>query len=61
MNPKNIGSTFDSWLHEEDIYQETTSKVITRVLARQVEAVIPEQKAFKQSVPSAPSRKRRLL
>jgi antitoxin HicB len=38
MKKKNIGSSFDSWLREEGIYEETTSTAIKRVLARQVEA-----------------------
>jgi hypothetical protein len=38
MEKKNIGSSFDSWLREEGIYEETTSTAIKRVLARQVEA-----------------------
>jgi len=37
MKKKNIGSSFDSWLREEGIYEETTSTAIKRVLARQVE------------------------
>ena len=35
MKEKNIGSTFDSWLREEGIYQEVTATAIKRVLARQ--------------------------
>jgi hypothetical protein len=38
MKKKNIGSSFDSWLREEGIYEEITSTAIKRVLARQVEA-----------------------
>ena len=38
MKKKNIGSTFDSWLREEGIYEETISAAIKRVLARQIEA-----------------------
>jgi antitoxin HicB len=34
MKKKNIGSSFDSWLREEGIYEATTSIAIKRVLAR---------------------------
>ena len=35
MKEKNIGSSFDSWLKEEGIYEEATSKAIKRVPAQQ--------------------------
>ena len=47
MKKKNIGSSFDSWLREEGIYEETTSTAIKRVLARQVEAAKKEQNVSK--------------
>jgi antitoxin HicB len=40
---KNIGSSFDSWLREEGIYEEVTATAIKRVLARQVEAAMKEK------------------
>lgn len=43
MKKKNLGSSFDSWLREEGIYNETASTAIKRVLARQVEAAMKEQ------------------
>jgi antitoxin HicB len=43
MKKDNIGSSFDSWLHEEGIYQEATATAIKRVLARQVEAAMKEK------------------
>ena len=43
MKKNNIGSSFDSWLHEEGIYQEATATAIKRVLARQVEAAMKEK------------------
>ncbi len=43
MKKKNLGSSFDSWLREEGIYEETTSVAIKRVLARQVEAAMKEK------------------
>ena len=45
MKKKNIGSSFDSWLREEDIYEETSSAAIKRVLARQIEAAMKEENA----------------
>ena len=47
MNKKNIGSSFDSWLREEGIYEETTATAIKRVLARQLEAAMEEQNLSK--------------
>ena len=43
MKKKNIGSSFDSWLREEGIYEETSANAIKRVLARQVEAAMQER------------------
>ena len=43
MKKTNIGSSFDSWLREEGIYQEVTATAIKRVLARQVEAAMKEK------------------
>src|SRR5262245_29212141 len=42
---KNIGSSFDSWLREEGIYEEVSATAVKRVLARQVEAAM-QQKGF---------------
>jgi len=47
MKKKNVGSTFDQWLREEGIYEETTSAAIKRVLARQIEAAMREQSVSK--------------
>jgi len=44
MKKKNIGSTFDSWLREEGIYEEVSAAAIKRVLARQLAAAMKEQK-----------------
>jgi hypothetical protein len=35
MRKKNVGSSFDDWLREEGIYEETAAFAIKRVLARQ--------------------------
>ena len=43
MKAKNIGSSFDSWLREEGLYEEVSANAIKRVLARQVEAAMQEQ------------------
>lgn len=43
MKRKNIGSTVDSWLREEGIYEEVSAAAIKRVLARQVEAAMKEK------------------
>ena len=47
MKKKHIGSSFDSWLREEGIYEQTTSKAIKRVLARQVEAAMKAEQVSK--------------
>ncbi|SPF38701.1 Transcriptional regulator, Fis family [Candidatus Sulfopaludibacter sp. SbA4] len=47
MKRQNIGSSFDSWLKEEGIYEEVTARAIKRVLARQVEAAMNEKKISK--------------
>jgi antitoxin HicB len=44
MKKTNVGSSFDSWLREEGIYEEASSVAIKRVLARQLEAAMQEQK-----------------
>jgi antitoxin HicB len=45
MKKKNIGSTFDSWLRQEGLYEEVSATAIKRVVARQVEAAM-EQKGL---------------
>ena len=47
MKKKYLGSSFDSWLREEGIYEEVTAKAIKRVLARQVEAAMNEKQYSK--------------
>jgi antitoxin HicB len=47
MKKRNIGSSFDSWLREEGIYEEVSANAIKRVLARQVEAAMREKKFSK--------------
>jgi uncharacterized protein YidB (DUF937 family) len=48
MKKTNIGSTVDSWLREEGIYEEVSATAIKRVIARQVEAAMQE-KGFSKS------------
>ena len=43
MKKKNIGSTFDSWLRHEGLYEEVSATAIKRVVARQVEAAMHQK------------------
>jgi antitoxin HicB len=43
MKKTNIGSSFDSWLREEGLYEEVTASAIKRTLARQVEEAMKEK------------------
>jgi DNA-binding Xre family transcriptional regulator len=43
VKKKNIGSSLDSWLREEGIYEEVSANAIKRVLARQVQAAMREK------------------
>ncbi len=43
MKKKNIGSSFDSWLREEGIYEEVSATAIKRVVARQVEIAMQQK------------------
>jgi antitoxin HicB len=43
MKKKNIGSSVDSLLREDGIYEEVTASAIKRVLARQVSAAMKEK------------------
>ena len=43
MKKKNIGSTFDSWLREEGLYEEVNATAIKRVIARQVETAMQQR------------------
>lgn len=50
MKKKHIGSSFDSWLHEEGLYEEVTAAAIKRVLARQVAAAMKERNLTKAAM-----------
>jgi antitoxin HicB len=47
MKKTNVGSSFDSWLREEGIYEEVAASALKRVLARQVEAAMKEKQLSK--------------
>jgi hypothetical protein len=47
MKKKNIGSTFDSYLREEGIYEDVSAAAIKRVVARQIEAAMHQEKLTK--------------
>ena len=47
MKRKNIGSSVDSWLRAEGIYEEVSAGTIKRVLSRQVEAAMKEKRFSK--------------
>jgi DNA-binding Xre family transcriptional regulator len=47
MKDKNIGSSFDSWLREEGIYEDVSATALKRVLARQVAAAMQEKQFSK--------------
>ena len=49
---KHIGSSFDSWLHEEGFYEEVTGAAIKRVLSRQIAEAMAEQKLTKTEMAS---------
>ena len=45
-----VGSSVDSWLRDEGIYEQTTASAIKRVLARQVEQAMKEQNVSKSEM-----------
>lgn len=47
MKPSHIGSSIDDWLRDEGTYEETTSRAIKRVLARQLEGAMRAQNVSK--------------
>jgi DNA-binding Xre family transcriptional regulator len=47
MKRKNIGSSLDSLLREDGIYEEVTAAAVKRVLARQLEAAMKERRISK--------------
>ena len=47
MKKTHVGSSVDSWLREEGLYERTTSRAIKRVLARQLQAAMQAQNVSK--------------
>ena len=47
MTDARIGSPFDDFLKEEGIYEEVSARAIKRVLARQLDALMVDQKITK--------------
>lgn len=50
MNKKNIGSSFDDFLKEEGILEETHEAAVKRVLAYQIEKAMKEQNISKSDM-----------
>lgn len=49
---KKTGSSFDSWLREEGIYEEVAGAAIKRVLSRQIVEAMAEQNISKTEMAS---------
>ena len=47
MTDARIGSPFDDFLKEEGLYEEVSARAIKRVLARQLDALMVDQKITK--------------
>jgi DNA-binding Xre family transcriptional regulator len=45
-----IGSSFDDFLKEENLYEETTARAIKRVIARQLDALMQDQGLSKSNL-----------
>jgi antitoxin HicB len=45
-----IGSSFDDFLKEEGLYEETTARAIKRVIARQLDALMQDQGISKSNL-----------
>jgi hypothetical protein len=43
MDSERIGSTLDSWLKEEGIYEEVTARATQRVLVRQAASAMTDE------------------
>jgi antitoxin HicB len=50
MKKKNIGSTFDSFLREQGMYERVSAAAIKRVVARQVEGAMQKIGSTKAEV-----------
>ena len=49
---KHIGSSFDSWLCEEGLYEEVSGAAIKRVLSRQIAEAMAEKQITKTEMAS---------
>jgi hypothetical protein len=49
-NKGRIGSSFDSYLKEDGIYEEVTARAIKRVIARQLDALMENQGLTKSAL-----------
>jgi antitoxin HicB len=49
---KHVGSTFDSFLREEGVYEEVTAAAIKRVLSRQIAEAMVEKQLTKTAMAS---------
>ena len=47
MKKRNVGSSFDTWLRDDGIYEEVTATAIKRVLARQVADAMKQKRLSK--------------
>ncbi len=47
MKKAQIGSSLDNWLRDEGIFEQTTSRAIKRVLARQLQGAMSAQSVSK--------------
>jgi antitoxin HicB len=45
-----VGSSFDSFLKQEKMYEQVTARAIKRVIARQLDALMREQKLTKSEL-----------
>ena len=45
-----VGSSFDDFLKEEGLYEETTARAIKRVIARQLDALMQDQGLSKSNL-----------
>jgi antitoxin HicB len=50
LKKKNIGSTFDSFLREEGIYEEVSAAAIKRGVARQIEEAMKQKGLTKSAM-----------
>lgn len=47
MKKRNVGSSFDSWLRDEGIYEEVSAAAIKRVVAREISSAMQQKSLSK--------------